>query len=208
MVHSLAWQLLRRLPNKVDADDLISEGQVGLLRAARDFNSARGAEFSTYAYWRIRGAMMDWIRSQSWFGAADYYSGRLAESNEGVDQNHAQSVAARQETLPANAEFADPQAVDPATAASQDEVRDILRQLVGRLDGLPKQILEATLLKNQTLEEAGHGAGVHKGTAQRAQVRGFEQLAAEIRQRGLGDMEGEELRRLVFKNASSRRQDG
>ena len=49
-------------------------------------------------------------------------------------------------------------------------MRAVLRDLISKLEGRSRQIMEATVLNDQTLEEAGKAAGIHKGTAQRAQV--------------------------------------
>jgi len=47
-------------------DDLISSGIIGLMKALRNFNPERGVKFSTYAIPRIRGAIMDELRSLDW----------------------------------------------------------------------------------------------------------------------------------------------
>ena len=67
MVRSLALSISRKLPPSVDLDDLIAYGQVGLGEAARDFDPARGNRFSTYAYYRIRGAIYDGLSKMTWF---------------------------------------------------------------------------------------------------------------------------------------------
>jgi RNA polymerase sigma factor FliA len=64
---SLVWwvvnRLKPRLPNSVSEEELFSAGMVGLLKAARSYDASRGAEFKTYAYHRIRGAMLDELRT-------------------------------------------------------------------------------------------------------------------------------------------------
>jgi len=47
-------------------DDLISSGVIGLLKALKDFNPQRGVKFQTYAIPRIRGAIIDELRSLDW----------------------------------------------------------------------------------------------------------------------------------------------
>jgi RNA polymerase sigma factor for flagellar operon FliA len=51
---------------KADADDLHSEGMIGLLGAARTFRPGGGANFKTYAYRRVRGQMLESIRRSCW----------------------------------------------------------------------------------------------------------------------------------------------
>ena len=63
LVHHLARQLRGHLPRHVDIDDLVSAGMLGLLDACRMFNSDRNVKFRTYAQIRVRGAMLDSLRS-------------------------------------------------------------------------------------------------------------------------------------------------
>ena len=61
-----AATLKLRLPPNIDMDDLVSSGVVGLLDAASRFDSSRGIKFKTYAEFRIKGAMLDELRSLDW----------------------------------------------------------------------------------------------------------------------------------------------
>jgi RNA polymerase sigma factor for flagellar operon FliA len=56
-----------RLPPHIELDDLISSGIVGLLDALDRFDGSRGIKFKTYAEFRIRGAMLDYLREMDWF---------------------------------------------------------------------------------------------------------------------------------------------
>ncbi len=62
----LVWYVVNRirprLPYSVSEDELFSAGMVGLLIATRSYDPSRGAEFKTYAYHRIRGAILDELR--------------------------------------------------------------------------------------------------------------------------------------------------
>ena len=79
-VRSLAWKIHQRLPNSVELDDLIAFGQLGLLEAARDFDQKRQVRFTTYAYYRVRGAILDGLSTMNWFTKADYARGRYEQS--------------------------------------------------------------------------------------------------------------------------------
>src|SRR5215218_9387710 len=57
------WQ---RLPDGVEKDDLISAGTFGLLDAIEAFDLERGVKFETYCVPRIRGAMLDELRTMDW----------------------------------------------------------------------------------------------------------------------------------------------
>jgi RNA polymerase sigma factor for flagellar operon FliA len=66
LVKRIAYHLAGRLPASVEVDDLIQAGMLGLLEAAVNFASDRGASFETYAGIRIRGAMIDALRKLDW----------------------------------------------------------------------------------------------------------------------------------------------
>lgn len=66
LVKRIAHHLAARLPSSVEVDDLIQAGVIGLLEAARNYSGDRGASFETYAGIRIRGAMLDELRSTDW----------------------------------------------------------------------------------------------------------------------------------------------
>ncbi len=66
LVKRIAYHIVGRLPSHVEVDDLIQSGMIGLLEAAQNFASNRGARFETYAGIRIRGAMLDALRKLDW----------------------------------------------------------------------------------------------------------------------------------------------
>src|SRR5881396_2525642 len=55
-----------RLPDGVELDDLISAGVFGLMDAIDAFDMSRGVKFETYCVPRIRGAMLDELRTMDW----------------------------------------------------------------------------------------------------------------------------------------------
>jgi RNA polymerase sigma factor for flagellar operon FliA len=65
-VRFLSHQLLKRLPHYVEIDDLYSAGIVGLTDAITRFDEHKGIEFRSYAQLRVRGAMIDFLRSSDW----------------------------------------------------------------------------------------------------------------------------------------------
>lgn len=66
LVKRIAHHLMGRLPSSIQLEDLVQAGMIGLLEAARNYDEARGASFTTYAGIRIRGAMLDEIRKGDW----------------------------------------------------------------------------------------------------------------------------------------------
>ena len=66
LVKKLAHQMKAKLPPSVEVDDLIQAGMIGLLDAVNRYEETHGAQFETYAVQRIRGAMLDELRSSDW----------------------------------------------------------------------------------------------------------------------------------------------
>lgn len=66
LVKYLAGRLVIHLPPQVELDDLISYGIFGLIEAIQRYDPSRGVKFETYAYTRIRGAMLDGLRAMDW----------------------------------------------------------------------------------------------------------------------------------------------
>lgn len=66
LVNVIAGRIAISLPSHVDRDDLISSGFFGLLDAVERYDLKRQNKFETYAGVRIRGAMLDYLRSKDW----------------------------------------------------------------------------------------------------------------------------------------------
>ncbi len=66
LVKIIAKKMATRLPASVDFDDLVSAGLIGLMQALERYKPEKGFKFKTYAEFRIRGAMLDELRSQDW----------------------------------------------------------------------------------------------------------------------------------------------
>jgi len=62
LVHKIAQRAATYLKPPLTYDDLVSAGTVGLVKAARDYDVSFNAEFQTYAYIRIKGAILDELR--------------------------------------------------------------------------------------------------------------------------------------------------
>ena len=66
LVKDIAQRLVYSYKNHVDYDDLYSCGIFGLMDAIEKYDVGRNIKFSTYATWRVKGAIIDYIREQDW----------------------------------------------------------------------------------------------------------------------------------------------
>src|SRR5579875_3401338 len=66
LVRFVARRIASRLPQHIELDDLISAGMLGLLDAAVKFDGSKQVQFKSYAQFRIRGAIVDSLRTMDW----------------------------------------------------------------------------------------------------------------------------------------------
>ena len=78
-VRWIARRIHERLPQHVELDDLISAGTLGLLDACSKFDPARNVQFRSYAQFRIRGAILDSLRTLDWSPRELRRKGRAVE---------------------------------------------------------------------------------------------------------------------------------
>ncbi|NOX67772.1 MAG: RNA polymerase sigma factor FliA [Gammaproteobacteria bacterium] len=134
LVKRIAYHLIARLPANIELNDLMQTGMIGLLEAANNFDSSRGASFETYAGIRIRGAMLDEVRKHDW-------------TPRSVHQKHRQ-VAEMVRTIEVETgRVAEGHEVAARLGLSLQEYHDILRDTAGcRLFSL-----------DETLDDPGYG---------------------------------------------------
>ncbi len=66
LVKHIAVRLSQTLPRSIEVDDLVSAGVLGLMDSIRRFDQERGVKFKTFCMTRIRGSILDQLRSQDW----------------------------------------------------------------------------------------------------------------------------------------------
>jgi len=95
-----------RLPDGVELDDLVSAGTFGLMDAIDAFDMSRGVKFETYCVPRIRGAMLDELRTMDWVP-------RLVRSKASKLNEAIKTLEARLGRTPADAEVAEHMGLSP-----------------------------------------------------------------------------------------------
>jgi RNA polymerase sigma factor for flagellar operon FliA len=119
IVRFLARRIHERLPQHVDIEDLVSAGIVGLMDAFAKFDPGKKVQFRSYAQFRIRGAILDSLRTLDWSPRELRRKGRAVEEAIRV-------LTARLGRAPGEAEI----------AAAMELNLEEYQQLLGDLKGL------------------------------------------------------------------------
>ena len=212
LVRSIALRIYRNLPMRVELDDLIAYGELGLAEAARDFEPELGNQFSTFAYYRIRGSIYDGIAKMTWTSRARYRRMRYEHMAHDVLQSDSnQPIAAHgfegngkwftqvTERLAMvylacdcdNDTDAVQTALDPGAEASSRlihrEASETLKRLVASLPDDERRFINYVYFDGLSLQEAGNRLGFSKSWASRMHARILEKLAGDIRRLDMHD---------------------
>lgn len=177
LVRAMAWKIWRRLPPHVDMEDLVAYGQLGLVEAASRYQEGRDAQFSTFAYRRVRGAILDSVSRHKWFSAADYHSHAYEDERVRAEQAGEPDEASR---VSSSARRAREDPPSPAQAAAIAELKARVRTLV---DSLPKEsvgIVRLVYFEGLTLSEAAERMSISRAWACRRHQRALDMLAASL----------------------------
>jgi RNA polymerase sigma factor for flagellar operon FliA len=213
-IEKVARRLARRLPAHVEMDDLISSGVIGLMEAAERFDPKRVDRFEAFAEFRIRGAMLDDLRSRDTLSRdmrrlsnelreatrrLEAQLGRSPDQEELAEQLglDVDELYARQQKLSgssvvgiddAGPDFlertGDDNAPDPFEVTAH---RESLSRLVDGIDDLPEkmqQVLSLYYCENLNLKEIGEVLGVTESRV--CQIHG--EATRRLRQ-SLGELE-------------------
>lgn len=180
LVKLVAGRVAISLPQHVDRDDLISSGFFGLLDAIERYDLSRNVKFETYAVTRIRGSILDTIRSQDWLPAtvrqkARQYEqilaelenrlGRSATDSEtsealgiSVEQLHTLINQLNTSTLVPLEDFLQSETVtgnitNPSQNIEEEEVKSSLMKAIDKLPEKEKLVVTLYYYEELTLKE-------------------------------------------------------
>ena len=96
LVVSIASRIHKRVPPFITYDDVLSCGQVGLAQAAQTYQPQPGAKFSTYAYYRITGAIYDGLSRMNWSTRAEYRRYKAMQMANAVIETNSEQIEDKQ----------------------------------------------------------------------------------------------------------------
>jgi RNA polymerase sigma factor for flagellar operon FliA len=183
LVKYVAGRLRTRMPESVDTDDLVSDGVLGLMDAIERFEPARGLSFQTFAVPRIRGAIIDGMRSMDFVPrsvrdklrvvqrARTSLEGRLGRMPDDVEVAREAGIPLQQlrdlarQASSNHANLDDFDLVDELSSAAdhhieQGDVNASLMRVVDQLAGRDQVVIALYYFEGLTLAEIGRVLGV------------------------------------------------
>jgi len=166
LIRNIALKVMRQTQNQADFDELMAWGTTGLLEAMSRYVEGSDATLGTYAYHRIRGAMLDGIGhiaplSRKCYRQAarcgDFHAIYLedCEPEEILDPRHGLS---------------------PEDFTSRTELCGVLSKAITNLPTEQQHLVMSHYFQNETLKQAGKTLGISKSWASRAHAHALENL--------------------------------
>ena len=214
LVHSLAAKIHRSVGGSTELQDLIGYGELGLAEAAKDFDPQQGCRFTTFAYYRIRGAIYDGLSKMSWTSRAQYHRLKYeqmanetlsADAGDSRDSNSGSGAAwfgnvtgklavayfvSGGESKPGGIRDSTVEDLGMATASSIVALQEINRKLHELVDGLPeaeRSLINRVYFEGSTMQKAAGELGISKSWASRLHARILDKLAQALRRLGASD---------------------
>lgn len=191
--------------------ELEAWGREGLFDAARRFDPARGVSFRTFAYYRVRGAMLDGLRKMGAWSRRGYERVALLQAaqstTEGLYEDHAATGreldAARTEeklrehmasmatamtlglfaasAVESREIIAVARTDDPETKYASAELGSLLRATVDSLPPPEDEVIRRHYFEGETLEVVGKSLGLSKSWTSRLHTRAIRRLTARLK---------------------------
>ncbi|MFO0622908.1 MAG: sigma-70 family RNA polymerase sigma factor [Polyangia bacterium] len=203
-VRSIARKLREQVP-MVEFDDLVGFGMQGLLEAAQRYDDRHGVAFTTFAYYRVRGAMFDGLRSMGWLPRSEYARVRFEEKANSYIQSQAErpaepgsqnQVEERVKDLASalggiaavfvtmldqrdEQQLPDERPPPPELIERQQMARRV-RRVMQRLPDKERFLIEQYYYHDQTLEQVGASMGLSKSWTSRLHARALALLREEL----------------------------
>lgn len=197
LVYNVAYKIAQRLARQVDVEDLVGWGYAGLIEAYQRYEPESGSQFSTFAYYRIRGAILDALSGESSDREA-----RTAQGFNEIFENYAHVVYNRNCThlderinmlgeLSSNLATVVILSESPERAFRSDaaphnkalireQTQELVRGLIDRLPDMEATLLRQFYFEDRSLSEIGLELGHSPSWASRVHTRALDRLRRMI----------------------------
>ncbi|MDQ3322807.1 MAG: sigma-70 family RNA polymerase sigma factor [Acidobacteriota bacterium] len=210
IVYHLAKRISLSLPFPTEMEDLVAYGQLGLIEASERFDPSRGNNFSTFAHYRIKGAIYDGLREMGAITrsrtmrfaaqANDVLMTEAADSSPVVGAAVEDEIKTTENLIDALIpiyflSIDDPDAKEledeKAFTAADFETRDLLehiRKILDEMEPEEAELLKRLYFKNTSTKDLAAQMGVTKSWVSRLHARAIRHLHDQTRNQELADV--------------------
>jgi len=178
MVRKIVGRFVARLPPSVQRDDLVGAGMYGLVDALRRKPGRRGPGFQRYVFIRVRGAIVDELRTHDWLSRSART--RVAGQRENGPACLSAVVPFDDLSKDVRNSFADPRALSPLAAVEREHQRQALAAAVGLLVERDRLILNLFYFQGVQLKEIAAQLGVSKPRVSQLHSRAIARLRSSL----------------------------
>ncbi|MEM6960870.1 MAG: sigma-70 family RNA polymerase sigma factor [Myxococcota bacterium] len=206
LVVAVAKKLQAQFQLTIETDDLVSDGFTGLIEARSRFDAGRGVSFRTFAYYRVRGSMLDEVRRQSYLPRGLHLQLKKAQAADTVCEHLETDVATRgsanYKVATALSSIAVAHALchvgsEPSAGSSKGELRiderssperaallreqaQRLRCAVERLPSRERALVRGHYFEDRRFDEVAQSLGISKSWASRLHSKALAQLKTDL----------------------------
>jgi RNA polymerase sigma factor FliA len=155
LVERMATRMVRKLPPSVLREDLVAAGAIGLMDASRRFDGERGAQFEWYARVRIRGAMIDELRTLDWLTRHE-----RSKANAATGEGDVISVVGLEDLTEQQRSPATRESMSPAGLTEKRMTRQALSDAIARLPEREASIVSMHYVDGRPFKEIAQLLGV------------------------------------------------
>ncbi|MEO7096626.1 MAG: sigma-70 family RNA polymerase sigma factor [Polyangiales bacterium] len=176
LVKQVVARFLRRLPANVLRDDLIAAGVFGLIDSLRKNGGDQGPTFESYARIRIRGAILDELRTQDWLPRRARWA--AAGKTPGAEDVAPISIIGLEDLVGGERalEVADESLEDACTLLEKGHERRQLAQAIAQLPERERTIVQMHYFQGARFKEIGALLGVSEPRVSQLHTRAMGQL--------------------------------
>lgn len=188
MVYGVASRLRRELSLVGELDDLIAFGFRGLIEAQHRFDPTRGVRFQTFAYHRVRGAMLDGVRKMAHvprraherFQRVDVDESRLTAAPSALDKAFTRISATLTTASVLSGDLAEE---SPEALLLKHESITRLLAALPRLSSRHRALVRGYYFEGRSIDAIAHELGISRSWASRLHTQALRQLRRALNAR-------------------------
>lgn len=206
IVYFLAKKVSSSLPFPTEMEDLVAYGQLGLIEAGERFDPSRGNSFSTFAHYRVKGAIYDGLREMGVItrsrgghfahSANNFLTTEVEDEASGASASVDDEINSVENLIDAllpvyflsledgGGDIEDERALKTADFERRDLIERI-RRILGEIEPEEALMLEKLYFKNILMKDVAAEMGVTKSWVSRLHARAIRHLQAALREHGI-----------------------